>query len=267
MGYKFRDKFGLLDGTLLGMKGRSAIITGAGSGMGQATCVLFAKQGCTVGVCDLREEGVAETIQLIKEKYPTAKTVALTGDVTDHHKAKELTADFASQTNSLNALITFAGIVERKAFEDITPEAWDRMIRIHLTGTYNWVHAAIPYMKKQNGGKIIAIGSNIGQTGFPNNAHYCAAKAGISGLIKAIAQEFAPHKITANIVSPGTTYTGIVPGRSEEDQIKRGKMVLLGRQAEPLEISFLCLLLASKAGDYITGQQIGINGGDGIVGI
>jgi len=267
MGYKFRDKFGLLNGTLLGLNGRSAIITGAGSGMGQATCVLFAKQGCTVGVCDLREEGVAETIQVIKEKYPTAKTVSLIGDVADHNKARELTDDFVSQANAVDALITFAGIVERKAFEEITPEAWDRMIRIHLTGTYNWVHAAVPYMKKQNRGKIIAIGSNIGQTGYPENAHYCAAKAGISGLIKAIAQEFAPYKITANIVSPGTTYTGIVPGRSEEDQIERGKMVLLGRQAEPLEISFLCLLLASKAGDYITGQQIGINGGDAIVGI
>ncbi len=164
-------------------------------------------------------------------------------------------------------MVTFAGIVERKAFEDITPEAWDKMIRIHLTGNYNWIQAVIPYMKRQKSGKIIAIGSNIGQTGFPNNAHYCAAKAGIAGLVKSIAQEFAPYQITANIVSPGTTYTGIVPGRSEEDQIKRGKMVLLGRQAEPLEISFLCLLLASKAGDYITGQQIGINGGDGIVGI
>ena len=267
MDYKFRDKFGLLEETLLGMEGKSAIITGGGGGMGQATCVLFAKQGCTVGVCDLREDAVTETIQIIKEKYPTAKTLALIGDVTDHYKAKELTEDFASQTDSVDALITFAGIVERKAFEDITPEAWDRMIRIHLTGTYNWVHAVIPYMKKQNRGKIIAIGSNIGQTGCPNNAHYCAAKAGIAGLIKTIAQEFAPYKITANTVSPGTTYTGIVPGRTEEDQIERGKMVLLGRQAEALEISFLCLLLASKAGDYITGQQIGINGGDGIVGI
>jgi NAD(P)-dependent dehydrogenase (short-subunit alcohol dehydrogenase family) len=235
--------------------------------MGQATAVLFAKQGCTVGVCDLREEGVENTMGVIKERYPDARTVALAGDVTDHHKAMALTEHFAAQAATVDVLVTFAGIVERKAFEDITPDAWDRMIRIHLTGTFNWVQAAIPYMKKQRGGKIIAIGSNAGQTGLPDNAHYCAAKAGITGLIKSIAQEFASYKITANIVSPGTTYTGIVPGRTEKDQIERGKLVPLGRQAEPLEISFLCLLLASKAGDYITGQQIGINGGDGIVGI
>jgi NAD(P)-dependent dehydrogenase (short-subunit alcohol dehydrogenase family) len=157
-----------------------------------------------------------------------------------------LTDYFASQASSVDVLITFAGIVERCAFENITPERWDRMIRIHLTGTYNWIQAVIPYMKEQNSGKIIAIGSNIGQIGCPENAHYCAAKAGISGLIKTIAQEFAKYKITANVVSPGTTHTGAVPGRTEEDQIERGKTVLLGRQAEPLEISYLCLLLANK---------------------
>jgi len=249
------------------MKGKSAIITGGGAGIGQATSILFAKQGCTVGVCDLREEGIAETIKVITEKYPAAKAVPLIGDVTDHHRAKALTDYFVSQVNSVDALVTCAGIVERKAFEEITPELWDRMIRIHLTGTYNWIHAVIPHMKKQHRGKIIAIGSNIGQTGCSGNAHYGAAKAGIVGLVKTIAQEFAPYRITANIVSPGTTFTGIVPGRTEEEQIERGKMVLLGRQAEPLEISFLCLLLASRAGDYITGQQIGINGGEGIVGI
>jgi NAD(P)-dependent dehydrogenase (short-subunit alcohol dehydrogenase family) len=267
MRYKFRDKFGLLEGTPLSLEGKSAIVTGGGAGMGQATSILFAKQGCAIGVCDLDEKGVAETIQIIKEKYPNAKAFPLIGDVTDHNKAKVLTDYFASQAGSVDVLVTCAGIVERKAFEDITPEKWDRMIRIHLNGTYNWIHAAIPYMKKQNSGKIIAIGSNIGQIGCPENAHYCAAKAGISGLIKTIAQEFAKYKITANVVSPGTTHTGIVQGRTEEDQIERGKMVLLGRQAEPLEISYLCLLLASKAGDYITGQQIGINGGEGIVGI
>lgn len=267
MRYKFRDKFGLLEGTPLSLEGKSAIITGGGAGMGQATSILFAKQECAIGVCDLDEEGVAGTIQIIKEKYPNTKAVPLIGDVTDHNRAKVLTDHFVSQAKTVDILVTCAGIVERKAFEDITPEKWDRMIRIHLSGAYNWIHAAIPYMKKQNSGKIIAIGSNIGQIGCPENAHYCAAKAGISGLIKTIAQEFAKYKITANVVSPGTTHTGVVPGRTEEEQIERGKMVLLGRQAEPLEISYLCLLLASKAGDYITGQQIGINGGEGIVGI
>ena len=267
MSYDFVDKYGLMEGTMLSLEGKSAIITGAGSGMGQAMSVLFAKQGCTVGLCDINEKGVAKTMELIKERSPEAKAYPLIGDVVDYDKVKSLTDDFASKAGTIDILISCAGIVERIAFNDITPEKWDRMVKIHLHGTFHWVKAVIPYMQKQNYGKIVAISSDAGQVGLANCAHYSAAKAGIAALMKTIAKEFAPYQIRANAISPGTIHTGLVPGRTEEDSIARGNQVLLRRQGEPLEVAFMALFLVSKAGDFITGQQIPMNGGETIVGI
>jgi len=267
MSYEFRDKYGLMEGTLLSLEGKSAIITGAAAGMGQAMGVLFAKQGCTVGLCDIDEKGVAKTIDIIRERYPNAKTVPLIGDVTDYHKVKDLTDAFASAAKAIDIMISCAGIVERTAFNVITPEKWDKMIKIHLYAAFNWLKAVLPYMQKQNQGKIIVFGSDAGMVGLAENAHYSAAKAGITGLVKAIAKEYAPYKICANVIAPGTIHTGLVPGRTEEDSIARGSIVPLRRQGEPLEVAHVALFLASKAGDFITGQQIPINGGETIVGI
>lgn len=267
MSYDFRDKYGLMEGMMLSLEGKSAIITGAGAGMGQAMSVLFAKQGCTVGLCDINEQGVAKTMGLIKERSPEAKAYPLICDVVEYDKVKRLADDFAAKTGAIDILISCAGIVERIAFNDITLEKWDRMLKVHLYGTFHCVKAVIPYMQKQNYGRIVAIGSDAGQVGLATNVHYSAAKAGIAGFIKGIAKEFAPYKICANVIAPGTIHTGLVPGRTEEDSIVRGNLVPLRRQGEPLEIAFLTLFLVSKAGEFITGQQIPMNGGETIVGI
>lgn len=268
MAYNFSDPLGLMEGTPLSLEGKTAIITGAGSGMGQATAILFAKQGCTVGICDIKEEGMAETIQIIKERYPTAKTIPMIGDVTNHDQVKSAVDQFVSQAKSLDILVHYAGYNDEYSFEDITPNLWNKTVGINLTGTYNVVHAVIPYMVKQNSGKIIATGSTAGMAGGATLAHYAASKAGVAGMIKSVAKQYAPNRITANIIAPGTARTNLTMAfRTNEDMIERGKKVPLGRQVEPVEIAFLSLLLASKAGDMITGQQISINGGEFIVGI
>lgn len=266
--YKFSDPLGLLEGAPLSLEGKTALITGAGSGMGQATAILFAKQGCKVGLCDINEEGIKETAHIIQERYPNIKTISILGDVTNHYQITETVKRFVSEVNSVDVLVHYAGVNDEHFFEGITPEIWNKSISINLTGTYNVVHAVIPYMVKQNGGKIIATGSTAGMAGGATLAHYAASKAGVAGLIKSIAKQYAPNKITANIIAPGTARTNLTKAfRTAEDMIERGKKVPLGRQVDPLEIAFLSLLLAAKAGDMITGQQISINGGEFIVGI
>lgn len=268
MAYKFSDPLGLLEGTPLSLEGKTAIITGAGSGMGQATAILFAKQGCMVGICDINEEGMAETVQIINEKYPNAKTISMIGDVTNHDQVISIVDKFASEAGRIDILIHYAGYNDEYSFEDITPDLWNKTIGINLTGTYNIVHAVIPYMVKQNSGKIVATGSTAGMAGGATLAHYAASKAGVAGMIKSVAKQYAPNNITANILAPGTARTNLTMAfRTNEDMVARGKKVPLGRQVEPMEIAFLSLLLASKAGDMITGQQISINGGEFIVGI
>lgn len=268
MAYKFSDPLGLLEGIPMSLEGKTAIITGAGSGMGQATAILFAKQGCKVGLFDIKEEGMKETVQIINERYPDAKTISMIGDVTNFEQIASAVDKFASEFKSVDILVHYAGYNDEYSFENITPKLWDKTIGINLTGTYNIVHAVIPYMVKQNSGKIIATGSTAGMAGGATLAHYAASKAGVAGLMKSIAKQYAPNRITANIVAPGTTRTNLTMAfRTNEDMIERGKKVPLGRQVDPIEIAFISLLLASKAGDMITGQQISINGGEFIVGI
>ncbi len=266
-GYKFRDVLGLLDRNPQDLTGKTAIIVGGGNGIGQAVCLLFARQGCTIGISDLNESGIQTTIDLIQEKYPHIKTVALPTDVTDHDKVKAMTDKFVAEVGKVDILVNTAGYSDPKSVEEMEPDNFERMIKVHLMGTYNWVRSVIPYMKNKQSGKIIGIGSTAGMTGGPKWSSYAAAKAGVGGFLKSVAKEYVGDGIITNIVAPGTIYTNLNKWRTEQDHIERGKIVPIGRQGETMEIAYLCLFLASPESDFIVGQTISPNGGEFIVGI
>lgn len=250
---------------MLDLKGKSAIITGAGNGMGRAIALLFAKQGCNLGINDIKKESVLETIKLI-ENYPI-KAVPLVGDVSNHDKVNCLVDEFIQVCSKIDILVNNAGYGEEIPFEKITIDQWNKMLAVHLTGCFNWTKAVVPMMKEQKQGKIINMSSIFGLVGAQNWSHYSAAKAGIAGLTKSLAKELAPYRINVNAIAPGTIATSLHWWMTEEDHRKRGEIVPLGRQGKAEEIAFLALYLASKESDFITGQVISPNGGEVIVGI
>ena len=162
-------------------------------------------------------------------------------------------------------LVTSAGVESFDALLDITPEIWDRIIAINLTGTFACVQAAVPDMVAAGWGRIVTISSSSAQSGAPNMAHYAASKGGVISLTKSLAVEFARQGITANTIPPSLVDTpmsrqaeaaGDFPG---VDVV--GPMVPLGRAGTPADIAAACSFLCSEKGGYITGQVIGVNGG------
>ena len=162
-------------------------------------------------------------------------------------------------------LVTSAGIESFTPLLDITPEKWDRIVAVNLTGTFNCVQAAVPDMLASGSGRIVTISSSSAQSGAPNMTHYAASKGGVIALTKALAVEFARSGITVNTVAPSLVDTPMARSAEAAGDFPGvdvvGPMVPLGRAGTPADIAAMCSFLCSDGGAYITGQLIGVNGG------
>ena len=162
-------------------------------------------------------------------------------------------------------LVTSAGIESFTPLLDITPEKWDRIVAVNLTGTFNCVQAAVPDMLACGSGRIVTISSSSAQSGAPNMTHYAASKGGVIALTKALAVEFARSGITVNTVAPSLVDTPMARSAEAAGDFPGvdvvGPMVPLGRAGTPADIAAMCSFLCSDGGAYITGQLIGVNGG------
>jgi 3-oxoacyl-[acyl-carrier protein] reductase len=248
------------------LEGRVALVTGAGSGIGRAMAYVFAQRGCDVVIGDVSEDRAqrvaAEVAGLGVQALP------LMADVADSGAVNEMVARALSELGRIDILVNNAGYDEECPTENMSDEMWSRMIAVHLDGCFYCCRAVIPTMKGLNKGKIVNISSISAMVAWgEQNAHYCAAKAGIMGFTKALAKELAPWKISVNAIAPGSTMTPIQDRVPQELIEARRKANPMGRFAQPEEIAYLAAFLASDEGDYITGQVISINGGAVIVGI
>jgi NAD(P)-dependent dehydrogenase (short-subunit alcohol dehydrogenase family) len=162
-------------------------------------------------------------------------------------------------------MVTSAGLDQFKAFTDITPEAWNRMIAVNLTGTFHCLQAAVPDMLAGGWGRIVTISSSSAQSGAARMAHYVASKGGVVGLTKALALELAPHGITVNTIPPGFIDTPMVRRAEASGELPDVNMVVartpVRRAGTPDDIAAACAFLCSEEAGYITGQQINVNGG------
>lgn len=245
--------------------GKTALITGSGDGMGRAHAVLMAARGADIVVNDIRQEMAEETARMVKAIGRKAKVIV--ADMGDTGAVKAMAADAEKAMGRIDILVNNAGFGQRAQLHEISEQDYDRMMAVHVKGSFFLAQALIPAMKERRSGKIVNIASIWGMTGAPVASHYCAAKGALLGFTKAWAKELAPWNIHVNAVAPGGVRSG-GPMKLDNPEILRAKeeKVPLKRYCEPVEISYAVAYLASPESDFVTGQVISPNGGETIVG-
>ncbi|MBT5414316.1 MAG: SDR family oxidoreductase [Rhodospirillaceae bacterium] len=244
------------------LAGRTALVTGAGAGLGRAYALALARRGAAVVVNDIDAAGAAETARLVESAGGRAETAVF--DVRDGAAAEAAVA----AAGPVGILINNAGIDEGKKTEEIDEASFDRMLDIHLLGCFLCGKAAIPGMKALGGGAIVNVSSINGMIADDTDPHYNAAKAGIIGLTKAWAKELAPWGIRVNALAPGHVRTPATTLRgAERMRMVSETRIPFGRYAEPEEIAEAAVFLASDESAFVTGQVLSPNGGEAIVGI
>lgn len=244
------------------MSGKSmvAVITGAGKGIGRAIALRLAKDGYKIAVCYNNSKEKAEKVaEDIIAAGGNARTFQL--DITDSRNANSVIADIENNFGEIAVLVNNAGIAEQSLFTDITDEMWRKMIDTNLGGAFYCARAVLPFMIHRKKGKIINIASIWGETGGSCEVHYSAAKAGLIGMTKALAKEVGPSGITVNCVSPGVILTDMTSHFDEATMNELKDETPLGRIGTPEDVAGAVSFLASADSDFITGQDIAVNGG------
>jgi len=244
------------------LKGKVALITGAGTGIGRASAVLFAREGAQIVVAEINEAAGEETARFIRDVGGEA--IAVRTDVTDPDSVQNAVAQTVARFGKLNVLYNNAG-GSTTADGDVTSAQLDefwRAIKLDLYGTFLGSRFAVPEMIKAGGGSIINASSIVALMGMPLKDAYTAAKGGISALTRSMAVEFAPHKIRVNAVAPGVTLTDRVRRLLVEDgsSNKVAEASPLGVM-DPMDIAQAALFLASDESQKITGHILPIDGG------
>jgi 3-oxoacyl-[acyl-carrier protein] reductase len=244
------------------MAGRSrvALVTGAGSGIGRAIAEKLAKNGERVVVNDLNGATAEEVVARIKESGGEA--VAAPGDVSDPEAVQQIMAAAREAYGPPEILVNNAGFLQQKRFVDLTVEDFDRMIAVHLRGTFLCTHAVLPDMLSRGQGIVINMASQLGQIGGVELCHYSSAKAGIIGLTKSLAREVSAQGVRVNAVAPGPINTELVLGLSEDWRRAKAAELPLGRFGEPHEVAETVAFLASDGATLYVGQTLGPNSGD-----
>jgi NAD(P)-dependent dehydrogenase (short-subunit alcohol dehydrogenase family) len=239
------------------LKEKTALITGAGGGIGEATAFLFAQEGAKVGVQDLNVEAAEKVAAAIKDKG--GKAVAIAGDVTKKANCESMVQSVVSEYGKIDILINNAGINKDALVRKMSEEQWDDVLTVNLKGTFLMCQAAYEPMS-QAGGKIINTAS-IGALGNVGQANYAASKAGVMGLTRTLALEFAKAGISVNCIAPGATDTKMTAGIPEDIRKFIENKIPFRRFAKPEEIAQAHLFLASDEANYITGQTLFVDGG------
>lgn len=234
---------------------RTAIVTGAGSGIGRAIAVKLAGQGYRVLVNDLRPEAA-------KAVAADIGGLAKAGDVSNPADVAEMVAVAEAAFGPVTHLINNAGFVHQARFTDLTVDAWDKMIAVHLRGTFLCTQAVLSGMLARGSGCIVNVASQLGQIGGIELSHYAAAKAGIIGLTKSLAREVSAQGVRVNAVAPGPINTPLVRALSEDWQRAKAAELPLGRFGEPDEVAETVAFLCSPAASLFVGQTLGPNSGD-----
>jgi NAD(P)-dependent dehydrogenase (short-subunit alcohol dehydrogenase family) len=239
---------------------RIALVTGAGSGIGRAIAEKLARGGERVLVNDLNAEIADEVVARIKESGGEAAVAP--GDVSNPEAVEQIMVAVREAYGHPDILVNNAGFLQQKRFVELTVEDFDRMIAVHLRGTFLCTHAVLPEMLSRGSGIIVNVASQLGQIGGIELCHYSAAKAGIIGLTKSLAREVSAQGVRVNAVAPGPINTELILGLSEDWQQAKAAELPLGRFGEPREVAETVAFLVSDGAALYVGQTLGPNSGD-----
>lgn len=253
------------------VSGKSIIVTGAGSGIGESFARIFAQEGAKVGICDLNSEASERVTSSINENGGQA--IAITVDVSKREQVQTGFKKFVDWAGSLDVIFNNAGFNKPMHLMEVTEDNWNAIMNVNALGVLICTQEAAKYMIAQKNGKIINTASIAGRQGYPAFAPYCASKFAVNALTQATARGLAEHNITCNSFSPGVVDTPLWvdldrdllemgmserPGQATEE-FSAG--ILRGRAAKPSDLHGTALFLASNESDYMTGQTIMIDGG------
>ncbi len=242
--------------------GRTAIVTGAASGMGRATAILFASEGAKVAVTDLDQASCDAVVAEIRANGGTANAYAL--DVSNYDAIKYVVANVASDFGGIDILVNNAGISAFCPLDagDEYDAIWDRALSILLTAHQRTVRAALPWLRKSDAARIVNIASTEGLGATPGDTPYVAAKTGVTGLTRGMAVDLGKEGITVNCICPGPIRTGMTNNVPEDDKTLYAKRrTALRRYAWPEEVAHMTLSLVLPAASFITGVVIPVDGG------
>ncbi len=241
---------------------RTAIVTGAASGMGLAVAERLVADGHNVAIFDLNGEGAQAAAAKIDGKGDRALGYQV--DVTDRPAIEGAVRDVVDKIGPPTILVNNAGLTGFQPFLDITIEDWNARIEVNLTGTFHCCQVVIPHMLDAGWGRIVNISSSSTHGGVARMTHYVAAKSGVNGFSKSLALEFAGKGITVNVIPPGFIDTPMLRRAAAEGSVSMERSIAstpVGRPGRPEDIAAACAFLVSEEASYITGQILGVNGG------
>ena len=245
----------------MSLKGKVAVVTGGGSGMGQATCVQLARDGAAIAVWDLNEAGAQETVKKITEEGGQA--IAVQADVSSKQSVLAATQRTRQELGPITILVNNAGISGPVPFLEIDEELWDRMMSVNLKGPYYCTQAILPDMLEAQWGRIVNVTSSSTQIGSARMCHYAASKGGLAIFTKSLAAEFARQGITANNVPPNFIDTPMLREYFDDEFIrKRAAESVMGRPGDVEDIAAAISYLCSVAAKHINGHTLSVNGGN-----
>ncbi|MEV5752721.1 glucose 1-dehydrogenase [Actinoallomurus sp. NPDC052308] len=244
------------------MSGKVGLVTGAGSGIGRAAALEFARSGATVAVLDIEESTATETAEMIRKDGGEA--LAVTVDIADERSVRAAVERTVTAYGGLDFAVNNAGLASHhRRLDQMTLEEFERVVHVNLAGTFLCMRYELPLLRRRGGGAIVNVASNGGLYAIPTAPAYVAAKHGVVGLTKVAAVDYAPDGIRVNAVCPGPTLT---PGFEEvaagTDMIARQAAITpLGRLATPEEAAAAAVWLCSDAASFVTGIALSVDGG------
>ena len=242
------------------LESKSAVVTGAGQGLGRTTALLFAAEGARVVVADLNRETARDTVDAIREAGGEA--IAVVADLSHPAGAQQMAAKTLAEYDRIDILVNNAATFgSGKNIADIEEEEWDRVMRINLKGPFLCTKYVVPAMRSQGGGSVVFVSSMSGVVANEMQADYNTSKHGVIGLARCLAQDCGEDGIRANVVCPTGMNTPMMARTPAENVAPYAAMTMFSRFAEPAEVANAILFLASDEASYITAALLMVDGG------
>ena len=236
--------------------GKTALVTGATGAIGNGIARALHNQGATVAISGTRRDMLDALASALKDRVHV-----LPCDLGDKAAVEALVPSAEEQMQKLDILVANAGINRDNLFVQLTDDAWEEVIAVNLTATFRLARAAVKGMMRRRWGRVIAISSVVGWTGNPGQSNYTTSKAGITGMIKSVAAEYAKRNVTANCIAPGIIASAMIDKLNDKQREAILARVPAGRLGTPAEVAAAAVFLASEEAAYVTGQTIHVNGG------